>query len=1100
MTLDIKRARQLLKDCNLIALFIEELGWDPCKKKLELVVDGKLFKLNAIAQKIGFIVWECQSADEALPNNSIRLKLDRKLSETSFEHLIIFTNQEKSNQSWVWVRREKGKPLNIRSHEYQKNQSGDSLLQKLESLYVSLEDEEGGDLSTINIASKAKNAFDIEKITKSFYRDFDIQRKSFLEFIDGIGEVADKEWYASVMLNRLMFVYFIQRKGFLDGDKNYLRNRLNLCIKEKGHDNFYNFYRYFLLRLFHEGFSKRKFERPASLEKLIGSIPYLNGGLFDVHELEKPERYGKDINIPDKAFQKVFDYFDQYQWHLDERPLKNDNEINPDVLGYIFEKYINQKQMGAYYTKEDITEYIGKNTILPFILEATKSKCSVVFESKGEATIWNLIRDNPDRYIYEDIRHGCNLDLPEAIKKGQSSVDQRELWNSPTPPEFGLPTEIWRDTLSRRDLYQNQVKQITAGKVNQINDLISLNLNIRQFTQDLLSNCEGPDLLMSFWQSISSITILDPTGGSGAFIFAALNILEVLYEGCLERMELFLSEWGDSGKKLHPNYFKKFHEVLTNVSSHPNRRYFILKSIILNNLYAVDIMEEAVEICKLRLFLKLAAQVEPDVERENLGIEPLPDIDFNIRSGNSLVGYATYQEVERAIGSSFDFDNSLDKISKKAALLQSTFDNFRRAQTENDVSIVSKSELNRQLKELEAELNGYLAGEYAINLKDKKSYSNWLVKYQPFHWFVQFYGIINAGGFDVIIGNPPFVEYSKVKKDYTIPTGQYQTENAANLYAYVVERSTTILNKSGSLGMILPLSGFCTQRMTPLINLVKDMQATKWIIHSGWRPSKLFDGVNIPLSMLLAKSGEREILTTTFLKWYSPFRPHLFPTLSYAPCNKFLLYSHVIPKIGSHIELSILEKVFKQGKKLSKYQEHGKGKKWTLYYRNTGGLYWRIITNFRPKFEQDGIPMQSSTESTIELVDEDTLNMATGVLNSNLFWFYYVVFSSFHHVNPSDILDFPIDFNSMTLDLRSKLMVASDEVMKSMNSNSEYRQRIHKGGNTSKTQTFFPSLSKTCVDDIDRIIGNHYGFTPDETDYIINYDVKYRIADQSDDN
>ena len=54
-----------------------------------------------------------------------------------------------------------------------------------------------------------------------------------------------------------------------------------------------------------------------------------------------------------------------YQWHLDERPLRNDNEINPDVLGYIFEKYINQKQMGAYYTKEDITDYISKNTIIP---------------------------------------------------------------------------------------------------------------------------------------------------------------------------------------------------------------------------------------------------------------------------------------------------------------------------------------------------------------------------------------------------------------------------------------------------------------------------------------------------------------------------------------------------------------------------------------------------------------------------------------------------------------------------------------------------------------------------------------------------------------
>lgn len=142
---------------------------------------------------------------------------------------------------------------------------------------------------------------------------------------------------------RLMCVYFIQRKRFLDGDPDYLRNRLSRCQQEKGKDKFYSFYRYFLLRLFHEGLGGRK--RTADLEKLLGKIPYLNGGMFEKHSIE--ERYDQ-IHISDRAFERIFDYFDQYQWHLDERPLRADNEINPDVLGYIFEKYINQKQMGAY--------------------------------------------------------------------------------------------------------------------------------------------------------------------------------------------------------------------------------------------------------------------------------------------------------------------------------------------------------------------------------------------------------------------------------------------------------------------------------------------------------------------------------------------------------------------------------------------------------------------------------------------------------------------------------------------------------------------------------------------------------------------------------
>ena len=73
---------------------------------------------------------------------------------------------------------------------------------------------------------------------------------------------------------------------------------------------------------------------------------------------------------------RLFAFFDHYHWHLDERPLRADNEINPDVLGYIFEKYINQKQMGAYYTKEDITEYIGKNTIIPFLFDQAPSQAA----------------------------------------------------------------------------------------------------------------------------------------------------------------------------------------------------------------------------------------------------------------------------------------------------------------------------------------------------------------------------------------------------------------------------------------------------------------------------------------------------------------------------------------------------------------------------------------------------------------------------------------------------------------------------------------------------------------------------------------------------
>ena len=120
---------------------------------------------------------------------------------------------------------------------------------------------------------------------------------------------------------------------------------------------------------------------------------------------------------------------------------------------------------------------------------------------------------------------------------------------------------------------------------------------------------KAPELLRAFWKAITEVTILDPTCGSGAFLFAALNILEPLYEACLDRMQVFLDEVGVVSESRPPRRYRDFRELLDRIDEHPNRKYFILKSIIINNLYGVDIMDEAIEICKLRLFLKMVAQI-----------------------------------------------------------------------------------------------------------------------------------------------------------------------------------------------------------------------------------------------------------------------------------------------------------------------------------------------------------------------------------------------------------------------------------------------------------------------------------------------------------
>ena len=1082
MSLDFQRTRLLLQSCDLPKLFVEELGWEPRRQKLTLRAGEQDYALTALAEKRGFIAWLCESPTGGLPDHATRLKLDRRLSETSFEHLIVFVTGDRSRQSWMWVRREQGKPLAARIHEYHRGQPGDSLLQKLQILYVSLKEEEAG-LSTVVVAGRARAAFDIERVTKAFYRDFDTHRKAFLKFIDGIGEMADREWYASVMLNRLMFIYFIQRKGFLDGDPHYLRHRLQRCQQEKGKDKFYTFYRYFLLRLFQEGFGKRRKDRAPDLEKLLGNIPYLNGGLFDVHELEKPERYGKDIQIPDNAFERIFNYFDQYQWHLDERPLRADSEINPDVLGYIFEKYINQKQMGAYYTKEDITEYISKNTVLPFVFDAARAKCKVAFENPNGPTVWDLLRENPDRYFYDAAKNGVEIPLPKAIEAGIKDVSKRSGWNKLAEEEYRLPTEIWREVVARRQRYEGVRKKLAAGEVREVNDFITFNLDLRQFAQDVIQNCEGPDLLMAFWQAITAITVLDPTGGSGAFIFAALNTLEPLYEACLDRMEAFLAEWGENGRKAHPNYHKKFTEVLARVDAHPNRRYFVLKSIILNNLYAVDIMEEAVEICKLRLFLKLAAQVEPDTARDNLGIEPLPDIDFNIRAGNSLVGYATYDEVKRAVTSTLDFDNAMEKIAVKAANLQQTFDKFRQIQTEGDSSVpaADKLELQKRLKALEDELNRHLAGEYGVKVSDKVAYANWVNSHQPFHWFIQFYGILSSGGFDVVIGNPPYVEYKDVCGAYQIRN--FTTEECSNLFAFVLERCAKLSRSGSAVGMIIPLSAFSTDRMIPLITHLKTHSSRLKIANFSWRPGKLFDGVHLQLSILLQRIAPQleKIETTRYLMWDSEARPELFSKIEYATATDNRLPGS-IPKLGAQEAASILTKLRLHKKEIGACLTRSSSNR--VFYRR-GGLYWKVFVDFETG---------SSEEKIIHLLPEVDKYGIIAALSSGLWWWYFTITSDCRHLGNRDISTFPFDPREMSADRLELLCALGREYVKDLKRNAENAVRVYKGKKAVECLSFRVNQSKSIIDEIDTVLAGHYGFTAEELDFILNYDIKYRLG------
>lgn len=667
--LDVQKARDLLQGFDFGKLFVEELGWSQPTNRQSTSFDCKGDKLQRkqIAHLSGVVVLEVTSSDGKIPNRQTLAAIHKEISKLHHENLLIFVDAQRTQSLWYWVKREDSK-LRPREHIYVKGQPGDLFLSKLSSMVFDISEfDEAGNVSVVNVAKRLKDALDVQRVTKKFFGEYDEERLAFLELIKGIADERQRRWYASVLLNRLMFIYFLQRKGFMDeGNHRYLQAKLEECKKQFGKDQYYE---KFLKPLFFEGFAKPEEGRTPEAKKLLGKIKYLNGGLFLPHrvELDNP-----DIRIPDKAFENLLKLFQAYSWNLNDTPGGEDNEINPDVLGYIFEKYINQKAFGAYYTRPEITEYLCEQTIYKLILEKVNSP-------------------------------------------GIKGVMQPRSFHSMSELLLNLDAQLCRELL---------------------NDIL-------------------PDL-----------SLLDPACGSGAFLVAAMKTLVNIYAAVIGKIQFLnnrnLSEWLRRAQKEHPSV-----------------AYFIKKRIITDNLYGVDIMDEATEIARLRLFLALVASAE-SVDQ----LEPLPNIDFNILKGNSLIGLMHVDDKE------FDSRQSQGHLFRKSyrellAEKNRLVDLYRHTGSYTDDLRSLRDDIEQKKKEAIATLDEILLTEFQkLGIKfeqatwdDKKNKEGRSTKraltikdiegLDQFHWGYEFDEIVNRrGGFDAIIANPPWEVFQTDEKEF----------------------------------------------------------------------------------------------------------------------------------------------------------------------------------------------------------------------------------------------------------------------------------------------------------------------------------------------
>jgi len=234
------------------------------------------------------------------------------------------------------------------------------------------------------IKDKIKEAFSVEAITEKFYKDYIGIFKKIKDTLikKGNEEIRNSENklrdYIHKTLSRIMFIYFVQKRGCFGGDKNFLINFWDSYKNEYYGEN--KFHRDWLNVLFFEGLAcpSYKFQEKSYLgkfNKILKESPYLDGGLFSP-EGETNENFWL---IPDEIFDDIFDFFESYNFTITEStPLEIDIAIDPEMLGNIYEQLVNveeqeeQAKAGIFYTPKVEIELMLKRALVEFIYNKTK--------------------------------------------------------------------------------------------------------------------------------------------------------------------------------------------------------------------------------------------------------------------------------------------------------------------------------------------------------------------------------------------------------------------------------------------------------------------------------------------------------------------------------------------------------------------------------------------------------------------------------------------------------------------------------------------------------------------------------------------------------